>query len=808
MERTGVIEASVAASAQQLDLLRGLADAPSPRAIAAEIVRLCLSDPACTGAIVLWGFDAGRDPECEPSSLPDVEGLALAHAVASPRGPVFQAAGERVALRLSDTVPAALLAEFDAPADGQRFVDERAGWLEIAGRHLARALEMADLRGSLKRLKRSERVQRALFAISDLAGSDLEMTDMLRGIQTIVGTLMYAENFFIVAYSEERDTMRFLYFVDSEDDASPPRDPRHEIPMASRVGSLTWYVIHDRKSLMGNTPQLKAQISGPLVMIGPDSEDWLGVPMLREGHVHGAIVVQSYQKGIGYTADDRTLLEFVADHILTALERKQGKEDLEQRVRQRTGELAEANAVLQQEIVERQRAEALQKALFEIARLATADISQDQFYRSVHAVVGGLLDAENFYIGLLSEDGRMLDFPYYLDEGVDKLSSRPLRRGLSEYVLRQGRPLRAMNADIVALARAEEVDPRMAESKVVCWLGIPLFVADAAIGLIVVQSYDAGVVYGPADEELLSFVATQIANSLHRRRAAQSLRQAYAELEQRVQERTRDLTDTLNQLRDTQDELVRQEKLASLGALVAGIAHEINTPLGICVTATSHVQGELRLWREWHATGTFEPARVREMLEELDVTIRVLDANIRRGAELVRSFKQIAVDQSSGKRRSFDLHEYLEEIVLSLKPKLKLAPVTVTVECARGIVMESFPGALSQVVTNLIMNALLHAFEGRAHGAIRVRGEADGDEVVLHVSDDGIGMSDLDLKRFFDPFFTTKRGSGGTGLGAHIVFNQVTNVLGGSIQASSTPGEGLHVRIRLPRTLGTTELLA
>jgi signal transduction histidine kinase len=797
--------ATTATAAQQLDLLRGLADAQTPRAIASEIVRLCQSDPACNAATVLWNLDASREPECEPASPPDADEMSLVRAVAAPKGPVFLADGERIVLRLTDATAAVLLVEFDAEAEGQRFIDERADWLEIAGRHFARALEMADLRGSLKRLRRSERVQRALFAISDLAGSDLEMTDMLRGIQTIVGTLMYAENFFIVAYNAERDTMRFLYFVDTEDSAAPPRDPRHEIPMASRVGSLTWYVLHDRKSLMGNTDQLRRQISGPLVMIGPDSNDWLGVPMLRDGRVHGAIVVQSYQEGIGYAADDRALLEFVADHILTALERKQGKEDLEQRVLLRTSELAQANTVLQQEIVERQRAEALQKALFEIARLATADISQDQFYRRVHAIVGGLLNAENFFIGLLSEDGRMLDFPYYLDGGVDRLGSRPLRRGLSEYVLRHGKPVRAMNAEIVALAHAEEIDPQMAASKVVCWLGIPLFVGDKAIGLTVVQSYDAGIVYGAADQDLLSFVATQIANSLHRRRAAESLRQAYAQLEQRVQERTRDLTDTLNQLRDTQDELVRQEKLASLGALVAGIAHEINTPLGICVTATSHVQGEIQHWREWHATGAFDPPRVAEMLDELDVTIRVLDSNIRRGAELVRSFKQIAVDQSSGKRRSFDLAEYLDEIVLSLKPKLKLSPCTMTVECPDGIVMSSFPGALSQVVTNLIMNALLHAFEGRDGGTIRVRGEADGDEVVLYVSDDGIGMSDLDLKRFFDPFFTTKRGSGGTGLGAHIVFNQVTNVLGGSIQATSKPGEGLHLRLRLPRTLGPTE---
>ncbi|HEY2345390.1 MAG TPA: ATP-binding protein [Xanthomonadaceae bacterium] len=800
MQASGTSD-SMANATRQFEGMRRLVEAGTPRQVAAEIVRLAGDDPACRSALVAWGFDGTGQPDCEPAGQSSESDMALMRATAMKGGPVFRTFGARIALRLADAQPAVLLVEVEGEAQRHRFIDASAAWLDVAGRHLANALEAAELRASVKRLQRSERVQRALFAISDLAGSDLEMTEMLRGIQTIVGTLMYAENFFIAAYNAERDTMRFLYFVDSEDTMAPVRDPRHEIPMASRVGSLTWYVLHDGKPLMGNTPQLQKQVSGELVMIGPDSYDWLGVPMTRDGQVHGAIVVQSYQENIGYAEDDKTLLQFVASHILTALERKQGKDELEQRVRLRTSELAQANSVLQQEIVERQRAENLQKALFEIARLATADISQDQFYRQVHAIVGGLLNAENFFIGLLSADGRMLAFPYYLDGGVDTLASRPLRRGLSEYVLRNGAPLRAMNAGILELTRQGELDAAMAGSKVVCWLGVPLFVDEAAIGLIVVQSYDEGVVYGAADQDLLSFVATQVANSLHRRRAAESLRQANAQLERRVAERTRDLTDTLNQLRDTQGELVRQEKMASLGGLVAGIAHEINTPLGICVTATSHVRSEIRHWRAENAAGRFDAQQIEGMFDELDVTMHVLDSNTRRGAELVRSFKQIAVDQSSGKRRSFDLAEYLDEIVLSLKPKLKHAPCTVQVECAPGIEMSSFPGALSQVVTNLVMNALLHAFEGHEKGTVRVQGALDGEDVVLTVADDGIGMNEANLKRFFDPFFTTKRGSGGTGLGANIVFNQVTNVLGGSIRASSAPGAGTQIVMRLPLVL-------
>jgi ligand-binding sensor domain-containing protein/signal transduction histidine kinase len=272
-------------------------------------------------------------------------------------------------------------------------------------------------------------------------------------------------------------------------------------------------------------------------------------------------------------------------------------------------------------------------------------------------------------------------------------------------------------------------------------------------------------------------------------------------LEQQVHERTRDLTTTLDQLRAAQDELVRREKLASLGGLVAGIAHEINTPLGICVTATSFVQNQLCQWHAWQKAGTFDANRVEAMLDELDAAVRLLDSNTRRGADLVRSFKQVAVDQSSGQMRTFDLAEYLDEIVMSLKPVLARAPCAVQVECRSAIKMTSFPGALSQVVTNLIMNAVTHAFEGRSQGSIRVHASTDGQDVVLIVSDDGIGMADADLKRYFDPFFTTRRSSGGTGLGAHIVFNQVTNVLGGTIRVTSALGSGTQVQMRLPRTI-------
>ena len=418
----------------------------------------------------------------------------------------------------------------------------------------------------------------------------------------------------------------------------------------------------------------------------------------------------------------------------------------------------------------------------------------------MHEVTARLLYSRNFFIMLHHHEDQEFSLPYAVDEFDETWPPDkrfPIWRGPTSYVVRTGQPQLLDPARRAELVLAGEITDSKGHLGFVTWMGAPMIVAEHVYGVIVVQSYDPAIRHSAADLELLAYMASHVASALSRRDADAQLREAAESLSRRNEE----LTQTLKQLRDTQDELVRHEKLASLGGLVAGIAHEINTPLGICVTATSHVQGELRNWRKLQEAGALDAAKVNAMLGDIDVAMRILEKNTRRGADLVHSFKQIAVDQSSGQRRTFDLAEYLDEILLSLKPKLRLEACSVKVECRAGIRMNSFPGALSQVMTNLIVNSLLHAFEGRKAGTIGIRAEVDGEDVVLMVSDDGIGMAAADLNRFFDPFFTTKRSSGGTGLGAHIVFNLVTGVLGGSIQVVSAPGTGLHVQMRLPLTL-------
>jgi len=541
-----------------VEWIERLATAATPEDVAAALVALVRAHAHDCAARVAWCL-AGPGPVQQFPVVPAIDDDAIACLRAHASAPTTTLPGDagEIALRIGELDAWLLLAPAGPGAsDDEAWLAPLAVALQIASPLLARTLTSIELQTSHTRVERSEQLQRALFAISDLAGSDREMSEVLRGIHSIVGTLMYAENFFIVLHDAAHATIRFLYFADVEDPA--PRDPNREIPLATREHTLTWYLIRDGKPLMGRTEELRRQVSGPLAVFGPDSYDWLGVPMLREGQVRGALVVQSYRDEVRYTAEDMALLEFVGSHILTALERKQGQDALEESVHLRTLELAEANRGLQLEIVERQRAERLQAALFQIAQLATADISQHEFYRRVHAVVGELLNAENFFIALLDDDHVALEFPYFVDARQTSHPARPLGRGLSEYVLRTGRPLLGALDDFEQLAAQGEIGLESAGPRAVCWLGVPLFVGDEAIGLLAVQSYTPSVIYGPADQELLSFVASQIANSLNRRRAAEIQRRSYAQLEQRVQERTRELRDEILQRERIQEQLKHQ----------------------------------------------------------------------------------------------------------------------------------------------------------------------------------------------------------------------------------------------------------
>jgi len=257
----------------------------------------------------------------------------------------------------------------------------------------------------------------------------------------------------------------------------------------------------------------------------------------------------------------------------------------------------------------------------------------------------------------------------------------------------------------------------------------------------------------------------------------------------------------LHDLQRTQKSLVQAEKLASLGALVAGVAHEINTPVGIGVTAASYLAEQTRQFKRGVAEGGLRRRDLDDFVERIEEAATMILANLERACSLVQSFKQVAVDQTSEARRPFDLRGYLEGVLGSLAPQLKRTPHRVLLDCPESVTMDSYPGALSQVVSNLVINALLHAFDDDVPGTLIIAVHREGlSNVVLDFTDDGKGIPPENLDRIFEPFFTTRRTEGGSGLGLHIVHNIVVGTLGGRISVASHPGAGCRFTIRLPLT--------
>lgn len=305
-----------------------------------------------------------------------------------------------------------------------------------------------------------------------------------------------------------------------------------------------------------------------------------------------------------------------------------------------------------------------------------------------------------------------------------------------------------------------------------------------------------------ADEELLILAEEDVTE---RRRMERQLAELAANLEQRVNERTEALRKTndelataLATLQRAQSELVRAEKLAALGALVAGIAHELNTPIGNCMTVASTLSEQVGEFDSAIREGLRRSVLDRFMCNTRNAT-DILLRNLQRASELVTSFKQVAVDQTSSQRRQFAIDEVVSEIVLTLQPTIRKTPYAVVCDVPGGLQCDSYPGPLGQIIANLINNALLHAFEGRASGTVRIAARALSDtHVELTVSDDGIGIPEADQARVFDPFFTTKLGRGGSGLGLHIVYNLVTGVLGGDIAVDSRVGDGSRFVLVFP----------
>ena len=275
-----------------------------------------------------------------------------------------------------------------------------------------------------------------------------------------------------------------------------------------------------------------------------------------------------------------------------------------------------------------------------------------------------------------------------------------------------------------------------------------------------------------------------------------------SEAEKRLQASNEELSEALASLKLMQDSLIQSEKFASLGSLVAGVAHEINTPVGIAVTGASYLVEETRKVDKMMREGGLKKSELIQFISASLEGAQLVLSNAERAAHLINSFKQVAADEISEARRPFNLNDYLDEVLTSLRPKYKSTQIKVEYSCPPLLEMDTYPGLLAQVLTNLLTNALTHGFDEGVEGMISIRVMADEPWVNIECANNGKLIPPEHLNKVFEPFFTTRRARGGTGLGLNIVFNIVTQRLGGTVKVLSNRDDGTRFTLRIPRVLG------
>jgi signal transduction histidine kinase/streptogramin lyase len=457
----------------------------------------------------------------------------------------------------------------------------------------------------------------------------------------------------------------------------------------------------------------------------------------------------------------------------------QQTERLEHQVGTRTAEL-----VLQKEAAEQQKEAALQARrnialLSDIGRELTANLDSEAIMANVYGQVQQLMDVHLFAIGVLDAGGQ-LAYPFVVEDGR--------RIAVSE----------RCNARVLAMGRrcaerGEEILIDDFEREAASWVGdmldagarppaslmfVPVMVGHRALGVLCVQSL-ARAAYQHVQLDMLSTLAAYVGVAL-------------------------DNADAYRQLKDTQARLAAHEKLASLGSLVAGVAHELNTPIGNSLLMASTLQDKTDLLAARFAESSLKKSELEGWINAASEASALIQRSLHGAAELVNSFKQVSVDQASTQRRRFDLAQACQEIAATIMNQVRRGGHSLELRVEPGIQMDSYPGPLGQVLLNFVNNALLHAFDGPGGTMVVAASRVGADRVRIEFRDNGHGIPAEHLSRIFDPFFTTRMGQGGTGLGLNIAYNIVTTLLGGSIRVDSSAEQGTVFILDLPLQINQT----
>jgi ligand-binding sensor domain-containing protein/signal transduction histidine kinase len=464
------------------------------------------------------------------------------------------------------------------------------------------------------------------------------------------------------------------------------------------------------------------------------------------------------------------------------------KQALEQEVGSRTHQLVQQKESIQREKENVELAHRNISLLSDIGRRITANLDSEAIMSLLYQHVHGLMDASVFGIGIFRPEQELIEYPFAMERGKrytpytrsmrepNQLAVWCINHAQEVFINDLENEYKRFISDLELVSGSDNMgtlEDGTMPTEPRSLIYVPISVSGQVRGVITVHSYRDHA-YRRIDLDMLTTLASYVAV-------------AFAN------------ADSYRQLQDTQQQLVEREKLAALGSLVAGVAHELNTPIGNSLMIASTLEDKTNEIEQRNGENTLRRSDLRNFIEAAREASTLLMRSLRNAAELVNSFKQVAVDQASAKRRKFNLHQASQEIVMTMKNQVRKSGHHIVLEMPDDIVMDSFPGPYGQVIINLINNALLHAFDGSQAGEIRMWAVQLGSERVRIVfQDDGQGIPVEHQARIFDPFFTTKLGQGGNGLGLSITWNIVTSLLDGSIRVDSAVGVGTRFTIDLP----------
>ncbi|WOC28754.1 AAA family ATPase [Pseudoalteromonas sp. N1230-9] len=375
-------------------------------------------------------------------------------------------------------------------------------------------------------------------------------------------------------------------------------------------------------------------------------------------------------------------------------------------------------------------------------------------------------------IGILNE-------PNYQFKSVPYTKSIDIPASVIRYVIRSESMALIGNVSVDSVFANDPYIKKHQPKSILC---LPLIYKNRVNSIVYLENELTSDAFGQNHLDMLNLLIGQMAISIENS-------VLYSQMEEKVVDRTNDLEESLKQLKQTQNHLVESEKMASLGRLVAGVAHELNTPLGVSVTASSNLLELAEKLRTAFESQTLTRKDFVSCIDNINEAGTIVYRNLNRAAELVTNFKLVAVDTSNDEQREINLKEYLSDLVSSLSPALKKGRHNIQINCSENLVIKVDPGVIAHIFTNLILNSLIHGFENRQKGQITITAELQSSKLTVHYRDNGKGMSEEVQSKVFEPFYTTKRGAGGSGLGMNIVYNLVVQKLKGTISCQSKIGE-------------------